>query len=872
MTPGGPAPSGTSEDVAERLRRLPPEYAVRSTGTWLVATRAGGGSDAPQGWKLHVAARPSTLVRTLEAVLPVLTQERCDFKVVQDEVTLGALNHGLLGPGAVGKAVTVYPDQARVREVAERLVGAVDGFEAPRVPSDRQVRAGAPVYYRYGAFRPTWRVGDDGYLDVVVRGPDGSVWSAGAVDRYEVPPWVQDPFVDRTSDGVRLPRRDGAVVIGDHYRVEEALARTVRGGVFRATDLRSGASVVVKTAKAFVSESSAGDARSYLRHERDVLRRLAGVDRVPQLVDHFAYGPDEYLAATDVGREPLLDDVVERGVLTPEGTERSLLALGADLVEVLDSLHARGVVYRDLAPQNVVLTPDGRWGLVDFELSALDGVQRFGWTPAFAPAGQRANAPASPSDDWFALGAVLFYAAMGMDPVIVDDAPTLDVTRTTACLRAAYGDDAVATRLVVALLTRSGADDAVERLRARSTGPAAPAPPRPPESRGTARRPTPEALVASVRRGVVRSTEHALVAAEGGLPPPVVVQVGLSGAVAELARHPGSAGLAADAAHVVVQVLARADSPAGLLYGRMGAALAVGAAAGAVGDPGLAAEAARLVPGPDDLRATESLDVVHGVAGLGLGYLDLARRSPVAASLAAECAARLVGHADVLERQLASLPEGHPAHGTALAEAPAHGRSGVALFLLAYAARTGDEAALSRARELLAGLPDAVRVAAAAAEAPTARPMCASWCQGLSGMGTVLVRAARQLEDATFLDAACLAARGCLAVAPRIPLVGQCCGLAGIGELMIDLALATGDGTWWDAAGTVLGHVLDRAGGEAGEPRFEGGNAVVAVPGWGNGSPGVLSFVSRLADPSRARLWLGDDPAGGAAGPDRRAV
>lgn len=102
---------------------------VAVDGTWISVRKTG--LDIPaQGWKLHVSARPGTLAETLDRVLPLLLSRDCDFKVAKSVSTLRELNSGDLDPGAVGKALTVYPPQNSVvrlgNELAEALAGMSD--------------------------------------------------------------------------------------------------------------------------------------------------------------------------------------------------------------------------------------------------------------------------------------------------------------------------------------------------------------------------------------------------------------------------------------------------------------------------------------------------------------------------------------------------------------------------------------------------------------------------------------------------------------------------------------------------------------------------------------------------------------------------
>lgn len=843
---------------------FPDGASIRRSGGWLSVTGTKRTADGlHQGWKLHLSARPSTLKQTVDRVIPVLLAAGCDFKVIASPELLRDFNAGLHGAGAVGKAVTVYPHQDHVVELACRLADALEGFEGPQINSDRRFRQDAPVYYRFGPFSPRFRLDDSGHVDVTLQAPDGRVTSGLACETYFSPDWTEDPFILVGTPGARLPSMDGAPVIGDHYQMVGAIARTPRGTSYRALDLQTATRVVVKEARAFVNETADGDARAYLRNERRVLVALDELPGVPRVIDHFAYGNDEFLVTTDLGASDLRSDVLDNGVFAVESdSPRNVIDLARTLVRMLDDVHQRGVIYRDLAPKNIVALSAGGWGLVDFELSRLNGVQRYGWTPGYSHERQRRNEPGVVEDDYFSLGATMFYAITGLDPVIIDRDFVTNIARTVSCLTAVCGEELAIVRLIRDLLgsDRTTQCAAVQQLRATTFFESQPRAPlvRPHPSLESVFRHTRDAVLGHAMAIVADD------ARERSLPPSVVAYAGTAGIVMELVQHSGAVVVARELAGLTALVAQTVSTPTGLLFGRMGISLALHAVANATDDVHLHGTAHGMVPSADDVAKESRVDVAHGLAGLGIGYLVLSA-DPTHASqyqaMANLCAERLCAGMVNIDEQLRALPAGNPAHGISIADGFAHGRAGIAYFLLAHAANSGSEASRACARQLVDAIADLVPGLVARAESRRGRPMSGSWCQGLAGIGATLLRGAHWFQDERLLSAARMAAAGCKAIAPRVGLVTQCCGLAGIGELLLDLAFVTGDTRFRDEALDTLGLMLLRSGGSRTAPSFPDSSMATETPGWASGATGVLSFLRRLVDPSSARLWMADSPA-----------
>ncbi|CAK7285942.1 class IV lanthionine synthetase LanL [Streptomyces sp. RM1] len=818
------------------------------------------------GWKLHVSARPGNLDAVIRLVMPVLSRHVCHAKFARDPKTLRRLNSGVVSAGAVGKAVTVYPLAGTVVEVARELAAVLRDREGPQIVSDRRVDPRAPVYYRYGPFTGDYRTGRAGRLESVMTGPDGQVFDGLAAGRYRCPPWAEDPFASDREHGAE-PSAPG--LGGGRYRVTAGIARAARGNVYRAVDRTLGRPVVVKQARAFVGEDESGtDARHRLRNERGVLTALDGVTGVPRVQDYFAHQTNEYLVMSSCGDRDLRREVLRNGPYRDDDTRpaRALSVLATRLLRVLDAIHGRNVVVRDLKPDNVVLDDSGHCHVIDFGISELDGAGPGGATPGYSEPVLRTMGPAAPADDHYALGATLFFAATGMDPVIVDSDHEVNRDRTLACLAWALPGRAhrevrssISGLLSFDPAVRTGAAD---RLR---TGTAAGA-------HRPVRRPARPRLDGDLLDEVIEHTTafcvgeaHAIVdpvrAAQLNVPTSIDVYGGSSGLGLELLQHAHRPQVRS-----AVTELARwtanqsRNLPPGFYTGRTGVELFLTQAGSETASGADPRSGHPVLPDRAPGGGPPEADLIAGAAGIGLGRLLLARhalrsgRRPAAdrhLAVAAEC-----------DRMLASgtarlSPTGaDTAGGAALGEGLAHGEAGVVCFLLEYGGETGDPDAVGRSEQAAARLAAVTPDIIAAAAEPGATRRYGSWCRGLAGIGAVLLRAAERLGEPEYLHLAQRAARACAALAPRMPLVTQCCGLAGVGDLMVDVAKASASEEFWDAAETVALLILSRSGGTRSRPVFPDTGLARPSATWAGGSAGVLAFFRRLHDRGGPRLGL----------------
>jgi len=229
------------------------------------------------------------------------------------------------------------------------------------------------------------------------------------------------------------PLGEGAVL--DRYRIVRRLGAGAMGQVWAAEDVRLGRMVAIKV---LPPELSADRVRR-ARFEREA-RTLAALSH-PGIVTVYAVEEVE-------GRPLLVMELVAGRTLSeniPEGglEAAALLRTATALAEAVAAAHRGGVVHRDLKPDNVMITDDGRLKVLDFGLARLeDGVDPAGPTAALSLAGrlmgtapymspeQALGATADARSDVVALGIVLFEMASGRRPFVGDS--NLDVLAAIA--------------------------------------------------------------------------------------------------------------------------------------------------------------------------------------------------------------------------------------------------------------------------------------------------------------------------------------------------------------------------------------------------------------------------------------------------------
>jgi tetratricopeptide (TPR) repeat protein len=251
------------------------------------------------------------------------------------------------------------------------------------------------------------------------------------------------------------------------YRVLDTLGSGGMGDVFLAEDTRLGRRVALKRpSQAWLSIP---DARARLHREASAAATLTH-PHIAAIYDVLDVGSEPYIVMEYVEGESLAR-ALGRGRLPVE----QAVHVGLQLADALVAAHGKGVVHRDLKPGNVCMTPEGEVKILDFGLASartpvggsaarLTVPGQFMGTPGYSSPEQLSGAPASPGDDIYALGVLLFEVLTGRRPFEAGNALDLAVATMTRTAPAVHELNPAVPRELSALVGRALSRDARDRI------------------------------------------------------------------------------------------------------------------------------------------------------------------------------------------------------------------------------------------------------------------------------------------------------------------------------------------------------------------------------------------------------------------------
>ncbi|WP_034087859.1 Stk1 family PASTA domain-containing Ser/Thr kinase [Streptacidiphilus albus] len=212
---------------------------------------------------------------------------------------------------------------------------------------------------------------------------------------------LHDPLLGRMLDG--------------RYRVEQRIAVGGMATVYRAMDTRLDRVVALKAMHTGLASDP--DFTDRFIREAKAVARLSH----PNVVNVYDQGADNgvvFLTMEYVPGWTLRDLLRDRGALSP----RMVLDVLEPILAALGAAHRAGLVHRDVKPENVLLSEDGRVKVADFGLvramsgdSAVTSGQVMGTVAYLAPE-QIEQGATDPRTDVYACGVMMFEMLTGGKP------------------------------------------------------------------------------------------------------------------------------------------------------------------------------------------------------------------------------------------------------------------------------------------------------------------------------------------------------------------------------------------------------------------------------------------------------------------------
>ena len=208
-------------------------------------------------------------------------------------------------------------------------------------------------------------------------------------------------------------------VLAGRYEILRLLGRGGMGAVYKARDTELDRTVALK----LIRPELAKNPEMVRRFKQElILARQVTHKNVIRIFDLGQSDGIKFITMDFVEGQDLRALLLEKGKFPPEQAARVML----QICRALEAAHAESVIHRDLKPQNIMLTQDGRVYVMDFGIARsayLPGMTQTGaliGTPGYMSPEQARGEKLTGRSDLFSLGVIFYELLTGKSPYPAD--------------------------------------------------------------------------------------------------------------------------------------------------------------------------------------------------------------------------------------------------------------------------------------------------------------------------------------------------------------------------------------------------------------------------------------------------------------------
>ncbi len=219
-------------------------------------------------------------------------------------------------------------------------------------------------------------------------------------------------------------------LLDDRYKILKVIGMGGMAVVFEALDTSFNRNVAIKMLK----EDMAGDEQSVKRfiNESKAVSMLSHPNIV-RIYDISVNGKEKYIVMECVEGITLKSYMEEKGVLPLD----EILSFSEQILLALEHAHSKGIIHRDIKPQNIMLLQNGKIKVADFGIAKLPNAETVTMTDKaigtvyYISPEQASGKPIDQRSDIYSLGVMMYEMATGKLPFTAESPVSVALMQVT---------------------------------------------------------------------------------------------------------------------------------------------------------------------------------------------------------------------------------------------------------------------------------------------------------------------------------------------------------------------------------------------------------------------------------------------------------
>lgn len=364
-----------------------------------------------QGWKIHISANINEVYEVLKAASKVLIEYKISFKHLINFSLYTKTNSKNADRAKSGKFIAVYPEnEKQFLHLLDSLANELRSFKnGPYILNDKRWK-NSNVFYRYGGFSKIYN--EKGQL--CIKDESDRLIVDQRTPFYQVPEFKKnfDEYLDSINNINEPDYRNNKL---NNYEILDALTFSNSGGVYLAKNKTTDKKVIIKEARPNTGfDGNFDDSIQRQKNEEHALKKSLDIYGTVNFIESFyawehRFLVEEYIEGIDL-QKWLSKNYPIMKFENLDNYKKKMKKFLPKLVDVLISLHSKGIAMGDLQPANIIVTENLDPKLIDFETSSSTNSFRKAGMHTEAFSTKRINNRAS--KDWYSLKKVIKFCLL----------------------------------------------------------------------------------------------------------------------------------------------------------------------------------------------------------------------------------------------------------------------------------------------------------------------------------------------------------------------------------------------------------------------------------------------------------------------------
>lgn len=324
-----------------------------------------GKPDSKQGWIIYISIWKSHFPKIIEPLLSYLLNNNHSFKIPIDTDIHNMINDSNLGYSNQGKIIIIMPKSGTdLSKLLSDLTDFTTNMKGTNVPT--AINIGHLIYTKYGSYENTE---PKSIID-----PMGNK----ILDLDVIPPrlftWLKWPF---TQIVLPKPTINQRIIHGKYY-IKDILKNDKKGFVYKVLyqkNLFSYKTCILKEGKMGMLEDDHGrDIEDRLQWQFQLHKQLSDYIPIPKAIDLFKENSNSFFSLEFINGSSLgtyLGDKFNGNQWFNLKVKEKITIVNIliRITEIINSLHEKKYVHRDINPENFIVAKNGTIWLIDLELA-----------------------------------------------------------------------------------------------------------------------------------------------------------------------------------------------------------------------------------------------------------------------------------------------------------------------------------------------------------------------------------------------------------------------------------------------------------------------------------------------------------------------